>query len=302
VQRISSNAVTTEASPVAAPRTGPRLFWWKEVLLIAGFYALYSFTRNQFGSATVDVSGGEWPYQAFDHAHRLIRIEEAVGLFHEKSIQDAFLHHDWSELWFKFWNTFYGVAHFVVTIGLFVWMFVGAKHLFPRWRNIILATTGLALIGFSLFPVMPPRLLNEPAARFGGHEIQVERDIDPPLEFVDTLAEFGGPWSFDSGAISKLSNQFAAMPSLHCGWALWCTLLGWRLTRKRWARALLVLHPIATLFCIVVTANHYWIDGVGGVLTLGAGFLVGSAFDHWNNARIARKSMAQASDAGIIPV
>ena len=74
---------------------------------------------------------------------------------------------------------------------------------------------------------------------------------------------------------ARISNQYAAMPSLHIGWSTWCALAMWQLTRKRWARVLIVLYPVVTLFCIVVTANHYWIDAVGGLLALGVGYLIG---------------------------
>jgi len=253
------------------------------VLLIGVFYLLYTATRNQFGSARLSSTGE--PTHAFDNARHLIRIEQRLSLFREKQLQDAFI--DWE--WFiRFWNIFYGTAHFIVTVGLFIWMFVRARTIFTRWRNCILATTALALVGFSLFPVMPPRLLDSDS-RYGGARIEEVRDIEP-YGFVDTLAEVGGLWSFDSGAMTKLSNQYAAMPSLHCAWATWCTLVGWQLTRRRWARILLVLHPIVTLFCIVVTANHYWIDGLGGLVTLGIGFLVGYRFDRWNDARLDRKA------------
>ena len=112
----------------------------------------------------------------------------------------------------------------------------------------------LALIGFAFFPLMPPRLL---PTSYG---------------FVDTLHVFGGPWSFDSGPVAKASNQYAAMPSLHFGWASWCTATFWPWATTRCRRVLLVLYPFVTLFAIVVTANHYSLDALGGFVT----FLIGS--------------------------
>ena len=76
--------------------------------------------------------------------------------------------------------------------------------------------------------------------------------------------------------MQKISNQYAAMPSLHCAWALWCTLVMWPQVRSWWAKTLLVAYPIATVYCIMITANHYWLDAVGGFVTLGAGFLAAS--------------------------
>ncbi len=277
------SGVSAEVQQTSPAKAAPRLYWWKEVLLIGVFYGLYTFSRNRFGSARLSDLGK--PSQAFDNARQLIRIEDAIGLFHEQAIQQFFLGARW---FIRFWNVFYGTAHFVVTIGVFVWMYRKKRHIFTKWRNCILATTALALIGFSLYPVMPPRLLDS-TSHYGGAQIMQERGIEP-YEFVDTLEEVGGLWSFDSGTMSKLSNQYAAMPSLHCAWSTWCALVGWRLTRRRWARALLVAYPFATLFCIVVTGNHYWIDGLGGLLTLGVGYLIGHYFDVWNDARIARRA------------
>jgi PAP2 superfamily len=91
------------------------------------------------------------------------------------------------------------------------------------------------------------------------------------------LAKVGGLWSFDSGTMQAISNQYAAMPSLHIGWSLWSAVVLWPLVNRRWWRALLVVYPLLTLLCIVVTANHYWIDGLGGVATLFAGYGIARA-------------------------
>lgn len=250
----------------APPRPGLR--WWREVLLILAFYSVYSIVRNQFGSAAVPV------VRAYHHALDVITFEEALGLFHERTIQHWFL--SWS--WFiRFWNIYYGTFHFIVTAGALVACFRLRPTRYGLWRNTLGATTGLALIGFSLFPLMPPRLLNSPTEYGAGVPGNPGAYATKDYGFHDTLEEVGGLWSFDSGTMKTLSNQYAAMPSLHCAWATWCTLVLWPLSKRRWARALLVLYPVATLFCIVVTANHYWIDGIGGLVTLAAGFLVGRA-------------------------
>jgi membrane-associated phospholipid phosphatase len=259
--------------------------WWKEVLFIAAFYGVYSVVRNQFGSARL--SSLSEPVPAFDNALRIIRAERLVGLFHEESIQEWFLP---SHRFIQFWNVYYGTAHFVVTIAAFIAMFKLMPDRFARWRNTLAFTTALGLVGFSLFPLMPPRLLNN-TTRFGGERIALERGIED-FGFVDTLEKVGGLWSFDSGTMAEISNQYAAMPSLHTAWATWCALVLWPLTkRRRWAKVLLVVYPLATLFCIVVTANHYWLDGVGGLITLGAGYLCGRKFDLWNQGRLYRKRL-----------
>jgi membrane-associated phospholipid phosphatase len=118
---------------------------------------------------------------------------------------------------------------------------------------------------------MPPRLLDDTTA-FGACAGQVHCDHHYGLE--DTIAVHGGLWSFGKGAVSAVSNQYAAMPSLHCGWSTWCAIAFFVCFRKRWWRWLGVLYPLSTIFCILVTANHYWIDAVGGWAVLLAGWLI----------------------------
>ncbi len=265
-----------------APLSRPRL--WVQVAIIAAFYSVYSFTRNQFGSATL--SPGAEPVEAFRNALRVIDVEQAVGLYRELDVQRWFLPGGTLDLgtWFiQFWNVFYGTAHFFVTIGAFVWIYLRAPARFLYWRNILGITTAVGIIGFAVFPLMPPRLLDDTESEFGGGRLAIEQSVDEDeIAFVDTLAEYGGPWAFNKGPVKALSNQFAAMPSLHIAWAIWCTCVLWTLVRRRWARALLVLYPVATMFCIVVTANHFWLDGAGGVAALGVGVLVAEQLSKWS--------------------
>jgi hypothetical protein len=137
-------------------------------------------------------------------------------------------------------------------------------------RTTLGFTTGLALIGFSLFPLMPPRLLNDVGV-YGGRSTE--------FQFVDTLAQVGGLWSFNSDAMQSVSNQYAAMPSLHIGWSLWCVLAVWPVLQHRWARPAFAVYPLVTLFAIVVTANHYWLDAVGGVVVLVVGWQLAIRFE-----------------------
>ncbi|MFM8946151.1 MAG: phosphatase PAP2 family protein [Actinomycetota bacterium] len=273
--------------------------WWKEALIMGGFYLVYSWSRNLFGSAQLAADG--IPEQAFNNAERLIRFERLIGLYHEESVQDWFLSHHW---FIRFWNTYYGTAHFVVTLAVFWVLFLRRPEVFPQWRNTLAITTALAIVGFSLFPVMPPRLLDAPCPKDGGYG---GRCITSPLRdegadglagtpddgtfgFVDTLPEYGGGlWTFDSDTMKTISNQYAAMPSMHIGWSSWCAFALWPLLRRRWTKVAVLLYPAATLFCIVVTGNHYWIDGVGGQLALAVGALLGWGLHRWNQRRLDRK-------------
>jgi membrane-associated phospholipid phosphatase len=269
---------------------------------MGAFYFIYSLTRNRFGS--IRVSGDDIPLHSFTNAMRVIRFERAIGLYHEESIQQWFLPYKW---FIQLMNTYYGTAHFAVTIGVFFVLMNRRKDVFPLFRNALAAMTGLAIIGFALFPLMPPRLLDAPCpgtattvvagkeiarTTFGGDCISTKlRNYNGATEFgfVDTLKEYGGPWDFDSGGIAKRSNQYAAMPSLHIGWASWCAFAIWPLARRKWIRAAVLLYPALTLFCIVVTGNHFWLDGIGGILALAGGFVIGALLHRFNQRRLDAK-------------
>jgi hypothetical protein len=238
--------MTATAAPAQAP-TRSRLRWWREVAYIAVFYGVYTAIRNR-GIAADNA------HVAFQHAKEIVRLERAVGLYHEETLQEWFLGWKWL---IQFWNIFYGTAHFIVTVIAIVLLFRRAPERYPRWRNTLAVTTGLALIGFAFYPLMPPRLM--PHA-YG---------------FVDTLQAYGGLWSFDSGAMQKISNQYAAMPSLHFGWSSWCACVLVPMIRPRWGKILMASYPFVTLFAIMVTANHWWIDALGGAVVLSIGYLIG---------------------------
>jgi hypothetical protein len=227
----------------ARPR---RLRWWREVLYILAFYFVYSVIRNTQGSASVSVA------HALGHARDLIHLERVLGLYHERWVQQQFLP---QRGFMEFWNLFYGTFHFVITVVALIMLFRRFPHRYPLWRNALAITTAVALVGFAFYPLMPPRLL---PASYG---------------FVDTLKVFGSLWSFDSGTMHKISNQYAAMPSLHFAWATWSTVVLAPMVKRSWARALVFAYPAATLFAIVVTANHYFLDAVAGAVIFGIGAL-----------------------------
>ncbi|MEM9515160.1 MAG: phosphatase PAP2 family protein, partial [Actinomycetota bacterium] len=306
-----------------APERPHRLFWWKEASIVLVFYLAYSWIRNQFGSNAIADNG--IPAAAFTNAERVIRFESWIGLYHEQTVQEWFLPY---RGFIQFWNVYYGTAHFIVTLGVFVLLFVKRKDVFPQWRNTLAAMTGLAIVGFAFFPLMPPRLLDAPCPiPTGDYAIEVDAsagagggdgddaEVDEPINtqfggacvpsslrsgkektftgdngfgFVDTIKVYGGPWAFDSEAVASISNQYAAMPSMHIGWSTWSALAVWPLLRKRWLKALVLLYPAATLFCIVVTGNHYWIDGLGGLVAFAIGAVVGWGLHRWNQNRLDR--------------
>ena len=266
----------------AEPQEDRGLRWWRELLMAAAVYAVYSLVRNQFGSA-----GGD-PGPAFEHARQVIDLERALHLYVEPTVQRWYLDLPANGL-IRLWNVYYGIAHFLVTFVALVWMFRRddpARH--RLLRNTLALTTGLAVIGFAAYSLMPPRLLDDPG-EFGGCQLYAPEAAAaaPPgaltaagcdeYGYVDTIATYGGWISFGNEGMKEVSNQYAAMPSMHIGWATWTTVVLLPLVRRRWAKALAVAYPFVTLTCIVLTANHYWIDGLGGLLCLGVGYLLARA-------------------------
>jgi hypothetical protein len=266
------------------------LRWWKEVVLAAVVYAVYSIVRNQFGSA-----GGD-PRPAFGHAKDIIAIEDALHLYVEPSVQQWYLGLPAHGV-IRLWNVYYGIAHFLVTFVALVWMFRRHPLRHRVMRNTLALTTAVAMIGFAAYSLMPPRLLDDPG-QYGGCQVyapEAARAAPPgsltapgcdEFGFVDTIATYGGWISFGNEGMKEVSNQYAAMPSMHIGWATWSALVLFPLVRRRWAKVLVVAYPLLTLVCIVVTANHYWIDGVGGLVCLGVGYSL---------ARVLTRPVNQAS-------
>jgi hypothetical protein len=219
-----------------------RLRWWKEVLAVVAFDLVYEWTSSKAAGAHA-VAGS--------HAGQIVHAERSLGIFREHAIQQWFLPH---RLLIEASDLFYSTVHFVLPVVTLIWLFRQFPERYVRWRNALAWMTGLGLIGFITFPLLPPRFL---PSSFG---------------FVDTLNVIGGIGSWDSALMKDAGNLYAAMPSLHIAWALWCVFALVPVVRRRWIKALLILHPFVTLFTIVITANHYFLDAAGGVVvfTLGA--------------------------------
>lgn len=287
---IDADDADTDNADLAAPdqvlvpvATGtPRLRWYVEIAAIAVFYVGYSAIRNEFGSNAVA------PSVALRNAHHIVRIEELLSAFIEDDLQQHFLR--WGATFMRVWNLYYGSLHFVVTAGVLIWLFRRHPWRYPLWRNTLGATTALALVGFSLFPLMPPRLLAAGPPYGGG-------DMRYAGMFVDSLARFPALWSFQSDTMQSVSNQYAAMPSLHVGWALWCCMAVFPLLRRRWVKVLYVLYVPGTVFTIVVTANHYWLDAVGGVAVFGVGWSVAAGIEAFKG----RVGIPRGVEVALIP-
>jgi hypothetical protein len=213
-----------------------------ELCLVAGLFLAYKFTRVLIDGSTAD---------AFSNARRVLDVESALHLPSELGLQHLLLE---SDALTRLANAYYAGVHFPLTATFLVWLFVRHRSTYYRVRTRLALLTGLALVVHTLFPLAPGRMLEGAG-------------------FVDTAALYG-PSVYGSPQQDSLSNQFAAMPSLHFGWALLVAISVITLTRSRW-RWLWLLHPAVTLTVIVSTGNHYWLDAaVAALLLVVAGRLV----------------------------
>ncbi|MFJ1968295.1 phosphatase PAP2 family protein [Streptomyces sp. NPDC087903] len=226
-----------EAEPGAIAR--PPLV--RELLLVAGLFLVYKFGRQLAAGHTAE---------AFHNAHRVWDLERTVHLPGEGSVQSLLLHGDTLA---HLANTYYATVHFPATVAFLVWLYLRRPAHYVWARRVLAALTSAALLTHLLFPLAPPRML----AATG---------------LVDTARTYG-PSVYGPPRTDHLSNQFAAMPSLHFGWALMVAIGLIVATRSRWRR-LWLLHPLLTLLVIVGTANHYWLDALAATALLGLALAV----------------------------
>ncbi|RKS74701.1 PAP2 superfamily protein [Actinomadura pelletieri DSM 43383] len=231
-------AATTRRRVLTAPPV------WRELLLVVLFYAGYTLTR------IVLVQDGTGP--AFAHADEILGVERALGIDIELSLNHTLLSVPWLA---RTANVFYATMHFIVTLGVVLWLYRYRPQHYRWLRTSIMVATGLALIGFWLYPLAPPRFLHS------------EGFVDP----VTALHSLG---LYASDASGTLTNQYAAMPSMHAGWSLWCGLILAKLATQKWAKALGALYPVTTVYVILATANHYVLDAVAGTALVGGALWV----------------------------
>ncbi len=217
-----------------------------ELLLIRVTYAAYAKVRL----AATGGSNSAGRERAEAHGQQILDFERFLHIDIEHALNHAVVKVGFLREFFDFYYTSF---HFVVpltVLGLLYWR----RPVDYRWaRSALGFATLLALLGFWLYPLAPPRLMQG-------------------LGIIDTVhgvQDFSKP---DYGTLTALTNQYAAMPSLHFGWSLWCGLVIAIVAPKVWMKALGLLHPFCTLTAIVVTGNHWILDAVGGAAVVGAGF------------------------------
>lgn len=217
-----------------------RTRWWYEVLLVAGLYLVYDLLRASVGVAEP---------RAERNGFTVLRWEKSVHVDPEHLMNHLMTGAAYLAVPACF---FYAAAYLIVTPAVLIWTYRRRSAAYCRARTILAVITATALLGFWIYPTAPPRLL------IGGG-------------FADTLAVYRS-WGWWGGADSvpagmkSISNQFAAMPSLHVAWSLWCAFVIIAQTQRRVLRTLAAAYPIVTVTVVLGTANHYLLDALAGAL------------------------------------
>ena len=208
----------------------------REIALVAGLFLVYRLGR-------LAITGHD--QLAMTNAWWIWDFERTLRLPDEETFQQWVL--QWPDL-LKAANWYYVGVHFPLTTAFLVWGWLKRPPAEYRYaRRLLSLLTGLALVVHVVMPLAPPRMLSS-------------------LGFLDTMAFFG-PSAYGDSTTATVANQFAAMPSLHVGWALLIAVVVVRTARSPW-RWVAVLHPVITVMVVVATANHYWVDAVAAALLL----------------------------------
>lgn len=245
---MDSRTEPAEPEPTAAVRrpsrrdTAARPPLVRELLLVTGLFVVYKVGRQLATGHTAE---------AFRNAGHVWDWERTLHLPGESAVQGVLLH---SDTLVHVANAYYATVHFPATAAFLVWMYLRRPVHYVWARRVLAVITAAALVLHLTFPLAPPRLL-------------------AVAGLVDTGQVYGPTVYGAHPATDEMANQFAAMPSLHFGWALMVAIGLIAATRSRW-RWLWLLHPLVTLLVIVGTANHYWLDSVAAAALLGVALTV----------------------------
>jgi hypothetical protein len=222
-------------TPAGRPRALP------ELALVVGLFLAYKVARILIRGRTDDAFHNAW--QVWD-LERFLHFPSEVGVQHAVAGSHPLI---------ETANTFYAYVHFPATAAFLLWMFLRRPEHYRWARTSLAGLTAAAMVVHVLLPLAPPRMLTGTGMLDTGHLI--------------------GPAVYGDPATDTLTNQYAAMPSLHVGWALVIAVTLIAVTRgpARWAW---LLHPTVTLLVVVVTGNHYWVDGLVAAALFGLILLV----------------------------
>ena len=272
--------MTTAAVLTAPPVTGRRAATVRvqpallQLVILLWCYALYDILRTSV-SGTLGT--------AVANASHITSLERAVGLNLEGTIQRAALHLPWLV---DACNLCYSLTHLLAPPLVLLVLYRKAPARYRVARNAFLALLGLALLCFWLVPVAPPRLVPGPTHLTDTSQ-SLSLDHTPFAGVVASRNASATPTWVGS------TNPFAAMPSLHVGWAVWAVLALWPILRRRASKILAVAYAVGMLLSVVVTGNHWLLDGVAGA-ALAVTTLAAAAAWERHRARASRHSLRRA--------
>ena len=225
--------------PVEEPGTGAvrrRPSWWTQVLVIGFFLWAYDAINNLSSLRRAS---------ALAHGAAIFRLEQRLHLDPELSLNH------WLASHLSFGRAladYYDTLHFFVTLGVLFWVWWRHSSHYRLLRNTLIGTNLIGFAVFWLYPVAPPRML----ASAG---------------FVDIVSVTHAVGAWSTGALASQANEYAAMPSLHVAWAIWCALAVWTVRRDAVSRTIAIVYVVVTSVIVIATANHYLLDVAAGVLT-----------------------------------
>jgi len=214
----------------------------RQLGILVGVDVIYELGRGLADSNRAD---------AIHHGAQVIDFERNTHTLFEPALQKFFLPAQWT---IEAANFLYLNAQFSVALGFLIWLYLFRNESYYFVRNMFVVAMCLALIGYVGFPTAPPRMF-------------------PGDGFIDTITKFSSV-NHDSTIAKVFINPYAAVPSMHCAFALMIGTTGVLVCRHWWAKAFWALWPILIVWVVIVTANHYWVDWALGWLVALAAFAV----------------------------
>jgi membrane-associated phospholipid phosphatase len=206
----------------------------RQVGILVGFDVIY-----QLGRGIADTSRSE----ALAHGAEVIQLERSIDTLFEPAVQAFFLPTQWI---IDLANQLYLNAQFSIALAFLIWLYLFRNESYYFVRNMFVVSMCLALIGYIGYPTAPPRMF-------------------PQDGFVDTISAFSDV-NHGSALAKIFINPYAAVPSMHCAFAMMIGGTGVMVCRSWWSKAWWGFWPVLITWVVIVTGNHYWVDAVLGWL------------------------------------
>jgi hypothetical protein len=198
----------------------------REVGVVIGLFALWMFVGHLVG---------HHPAGGYQRGADIWSAEQTLHIADEAWWQHPLLHHRWLA---EGANYYYAYAHWISVDIALAWLWLRRRDHYAATRDALVLFTGTCLV-LHLISTAPPRLLTQ-------------------THVVDVGARLGQSVYYDSPGIS---DHLSAMPSIHVGWAVLFAIAAWS-TGATAARVIATAHAVLTSYVVVVTGNHFWLDGV----------------------------------------